>query len=92
MPIKGVWGVTFRSKSDDMRDSDISLRAALACLTTTAPPEAFALVPDTSALFGSTSHVTVARESRSKLEGAGRLEDGVYDWGGAAGDCLTVRM
>ena len=92
LPIKGVWGVTFRSKSDDMRDSDISLRAALACLTTTAPPEAFALVPDTSALFGSTSHVTVARESRSKLEGACRLEDGVYDWGGAAGDYLTVRM
>jgi len=78
LPAKGVWGITFKSKSDDPRDSDLSLRAALACLTSAAPPEAFALVPD--APFGKSSPAIVARKSRSQLKGACRLEDAVYDW------------
>ena len=78
LPAKGIWGITFRSKSDDPRDSDLSLRAALACLTSAAPPEAFALVPD--APFGKSTPAIVARKSRSQLKGACRLEDAVYDW------------
>lgn len=80
LPAKGVWAVTFKSKSEDVRDVDLPLRAALACLATTAPPEAFALVPDTSALFGPATPATVARQSRSQLKESCWLVDEVYDW------------
>lgn len=87
LPTGGLWTVQFCSPSDDVRDFNVGLRAAMAALATATPPNRFADIGDAASLYGTRAHnretltpLDFVQQSRYKMMGSCRLPDPIYAW------------